>query len=162
MNEHRHLAWHETMELHELTVFQSLGLMKLKKTYPKITDPELKKIYQQAIHSLTGNIQELLRFYRMAPHMQREENLRVDELPFYAGDLLAFLKTAVRNLAIAITETATPALRAVLVKQLNGAIESHTAIYNYMYKKGYYPSYDLNRLLQNDVAIANTALSQKI
>lgn len=56
MNEHRHLAWHETMELHELTVFQSLGLMKLKKTYPKITDPELKKIYQQAIHSLTGNI----------------------------------------------------------------------------------------------------------
>ncbi|RJS60376.1 spore coat protein [Bacillus sp. PK3_68] len=162
MNRQRHLAWHETMELHELTVFQSLGLMKLKKTFPKITDPELRTIYQQTINSLTGNIQELLRFYRMVPHPGREEETRADELPFYAGDLLAFLKTAVRNLAIAITETATPALRTVLVKQLNGAIQAHTSIYNYMYKRGYYPSYDLNKLLQNDVALANQALAQKM
>lgn len=162
MNQQRHLAWHETLELHELTAFQSIGLMKLKKAYSRITDPELRNIYQQNINSLTGNIQELLQFYRMAPHPGREEELRADEMPFYAGDLLAFLKTAVRNLAIAITETATPALRAVLVKQLNSAIQAHSTIYNYMYKRGYYPSYDLNRLLQNDVTLANRALSQKM
>ncbi|OCA91723.1 spore coat protein [Pseudobacillus wudalianchiensis] len=162
MNEQRHLAWHETMELHELTAFQSIGLMKLKKAFPRITEPELRAIYQQNINSLTGNLRELLQFYRMTPHVGREEEMREDETPFYAGDLLVFLKTAVRNLAIAITETATPALRDVLVKQLNSAIQAHTTIFNYMYKKGYYPAYDLNRLLQNDVALANKAISMRM
>lgn len=26
-----HLAWHETLDLHELVAFQTIGLMKLKK-----------------------------------------------------------------------------------------------------------------------------------
>jgi spore coat protein F len=30
-----------------------------------------------------------------------------------------------------------------------------------MYKKGYYPSYDLNALLSNDLKIANKALQMK-
>ncbi len=34
-----YLAWHETLEIHELVAFQSIGLMKLKKAYPKVTDP---------------------------------------------------------------------------------------------------------------------------
>lgn len=63
-----HLAWHETLDMHELVAFQTIGLIKLKR----------------------------------------------------AGDLLGMAKTLVRNYAIAITETATPKLREVLQKQING------------------------------------------
>jgi spore coat protein F len=37
-----HLAWHETLEIHELTAFL-LDLMKLKKASPEVTDPTLKE-----------------------------------------------------------------------------------------------------------------------
>lgn len=158
----QHLAWHETMEVHELVAFQSIGLMKLKKAYREITDPELKKLYRQAINGLSKNISELLRFYPMAPKPDRYNGNRDDHLPFYSGDLLGLAKTSVRNYAIAITETATPALRNVLTQQLLRAIDTHANIYKYMYEKGYYPSYNLNKLLKNDVNIANKALSEPI
>lgn len=155
----QHLAWHETLEVHELVAFQSIGLMKLKKAYPEVSDPVLQGIYKQSIKSLSNNIRELLKFYPMAPRPEREED-RNDDLPFYAGDLLALSKTAVRNYSIAITETATPALKQVLTKQLIGAIDMHTKVFQYMYERSYYPSYDLKRLLQNDVNLANKALSK--
>ncbi|PIB49707.1 spore coat protein, partial [Pseudomonas sp. 2995-1] len=47
--EKQHLAWHETLEIHELVAFQANGLMKLKKVLPEVTNQELKKIYQKAI-----------------------------------------------------------------------------------------------------------------
>mgnify|MGYP003574952742 FL=1 len=43
---HSHLAWHETLELHELVAAQSNALMKFKIAYPKIKDPILKTIYK--------------------------------------------------------------------------------------------------------------------
>ncbi len=98
----------------------------------------------------------------MAPHPGHSSNYRDGDLPFYAGDVLALFKTGVRNYAIAITETATPALRAVLKKHLNNAVDMHAAIYSYMYQNGYYPSYDLNKLLKNDVNLANKALDEKM
>ena len=155
----RHLAWHETLELHELVVFQSVGLMKIKQTFPKITNPSLKSIYQQAIVAMSNNIEELLMFYSIAPHSDREIEDRQDNLPFYAGDLLSLTKTSIRNYAIAITETATPQLRDVLKKQLMAAIDLHATVYNYMYHNNLYPSYDLNRLLKNDMNLATKALS---
>ncbi|MGG3798602.1 spore coat protein [Metabacillus fastidiosus] len=155
----QHLAWHETMEIHELVAFQSIGLIKLKKASRKITDPELKDLYRQSINGISKNIKELLHFYPMAPKPERNDEERNDNLPFYSGDLLGLAKTSVRNYAIAITETATPSLRNVLTQQLLRAIDTHTKIYNYMYKRGYYPSYNLNKLLNNDVNIANKALS---
>ncbi|SEA54295.1 spore coat protein F [Thalassobacillus cyri] len=158
----QHLAWHETLDLHELVAFQSIGLMKLKKAYPKVTDPTLKKLYQQAINSLSKNLQELLAFYPLAPHPEHGSDYRDDELPFYAGDLLALFKTGVRNYAIAITETATPALRKVLKQQINNTIDMHAAVYSYMYQNGYYPSYNLTQLLSNDINLAKKALSKGI
>jgi spore coat protein F len=59
----------------------------------------------------------------------------------------------------AITETATPSLREVLTRQMNNAIQLHANIYYFMYQKGYYPSYNLEQLLANDVQMANTAIS---
>ena len=155
-----HLAWHETMEIHELVAFQSIGLIKLKKAYPEITDPDLKRIYELAITGVSNNIRELIQFYPFAPKPERESEERVDNLPFYSGNLLGFAKTSVRNYSIAITETATPSLRTVLRKQLLGAIDTHATIYNYMYERGYYPSYNLEKLLQNDLNLANAALGE--
>ncbi|WP_227939961.1 spore coat protein [Alkalihalobacillus deserti] len=156
-----HLAWHETLEIHELTAFQSIGLMKLKKAYPEVTDPALKELYTQAIEGLSANIRELLEFYPMAPRSdQDDDEFRNDEIPFYAGDLLALFKTGVRNYAIAITETATPALRNVLKQQLIRAIDTHAKAFYYMYERSYYPSYNLEQLLQNDINLANKALNK--
>lgn len=155
-----HLAWHETLELHELVAFQSIGLMKLKKSIHEIKDSELRNIYTQTIKGLEENLRELLQFYALAPREEEDEARNIDTA-FFAGDLLSFAKTAVRNYAIAITETATPALREVLNNQLQKAIRTHTTIFNYMYKKGLYPSYNLERLLQNDIKNANNALRMR-
>jgi spore coat protein F len=153
------LAWHETLEMHELVAFQSIGLMKLKMGLNNIQDTNLQRIYLQTIEELKMNLNELLQFYPSAPHPGESSEYRITD-SFLAGDLLAFAKTAVRNYAVAITETATPALRAVLKKQLNLAVNCHERIYSYMYANGLYPSYNLNELLQNDVMLARNAISR--
>ncbi|WIV20366.1 spore coat protein [Paenibacillus polygoni] len=78
---------------------------------------------------------------------------------FQLGQLLGVLKTSVRNYAIAITETATPQVREMLKKHLNAGIDLHAKVFNYMLERGLYPSYDLPKLLQNDVKNAQTAVS---
>jgi spore coat protein F len=155
---HNYLAWHETLELHELVAFNSIGLMKLKKGLKDIQDNTLKNIYLQTIKELEISVKELLQFYPRAPHPHQSSEYRNAD-SFLAGDLLAFAKAAVRNYGVAITETATPALRKVLKKQLNQAITCHERIFSYMYNSGLYPSYDLNKLLQNDMMLAKKALS---
>lgn len=155
---HPRLAWHETLEMHELVAFQSVGLMKLKMGLKNIQDGLLQNIYLQTILELEMNLKELLQFYPFAPHPGRTSEYRIMD-SFLAGDLLAFSKAAVRNYGVAITETATPALRKVLRKHLNKAIYSHERIYNYMHRNGLYPSYNLNKLLQNDINLAKSAIS---
>jgi spore coat protein F len=145
------------LELHKLVAFSSIGLIKLKKGLKKIQCPTLHSIYVQSIKELEVNIRELLQFYPLAPR-DHDESRDMDEA-FYAGDLLAFSKAAVRNYAVAITETATPDLRNVLAKQLQLAVNCHARIYHYMYERGYYPSYNLEKLLNNDINLAHKALS---
>ena len=58
------LAWHETLEMHELVAFQSIGLMKLKIGLNKIYKTQnLQRIYLQTIKELEANLKELLQFY---------------------------------------------------------------------------------------------------
>ncbi|WHY76903.1 spore coat protein [Neobacillus sp. WH10] len=160
--ERKLLAWHETLKLHELVAYQSSGLMKLKMSITKVTDNELKDLYKKGIHDLEGNLKELLKFYPSAQGYQarEEEDLRED-MGFFASDLLGLSKGLVYNLATSITETATPALRKTFTNQLMGAIHGHERVYNYMYKHGYYPSYDLGHLLGHDIENAQKALRMK-
>ncbi|MGA5662971.1 spore coat protein [Bacillus bombysepticus] len=158
MSNQDRLAWHETLELHELVAFQAIGLIKLKKSVRKVSDQTLQSIYINAINSIQKNLQELIQFYPYAPISQSYER---EDLGFYAGDLLGLAKTAVRNYAIAITETATPRLREVLSRQLNAAIQLHAQVFYYMYEHGYYPSYDLNQLLKSDVHNVQKAIQMK-
>ncbi|MCJ7842655.1 spore coat protein [Lederbergia sp. NSJ-179] len=158
LEERKTLAWHETLEIHELTAAQSSGLMKLKKSVGKIDDSELQKIYKKAIADTELNLNELIRFYPSAPVSSSREELDRQDIGFYSGELLTFSKTLVRSYAVAITETATPIVRKTLTNQLLRAIQCHERIFNYMYKKGLYPAYDLEALLNNDLKNAKKAL----
>lgn len=154
-----HLAWHETLEMHELVAFQSIGLTKLKRHIHEVNPPALKALYAEAIKAIEGNLRELLAFFPKAPSPHMDRAAKDPETAFFAGDLLGLLKTSVRNYAIAITETATPSLREVLKKQMVAAVDLHGKVYYFMLQNGYYPSYDLNQLLANDVQNAQRALS---
>lgn len=154
-----HLAWHETLEIHELVAFQSIGLMKLKSSVVDVKDDMLKNLYIQCIKDMENNINELVKFYALAPRDDEEEaDLRNLGNGFYAGDLLILSKTSVKTYAAAITETATPVLRETLNKHLQKAIESHAKVFSYMFEKGLYPAYDLEKLLNNDLKNAHMAL----
>jgi spore coat protein F len=157
MNSHNRLAWHETLELHELVAFQSNGLVMLKKTIAEVNDPSLRNLYSQTIQAIQSNLQELIAFYPQAPVKHR--HTKDPETGFFAGSLLGLSKTMVRNYAIAITETATPQLRQILVNQMNTAIQLHANVFYFMYERSYYPSYNLEQLLSNDLQLAKTALS---
>ncbi|ASB91536.1 spore coat protein [Bacillus sonorensis] len=159
MTHQRTLAWHETMELHELIAAQSVGLVKVKKSLRKISDPQLRQLYSTTARALEQNLRELLPFLPKAPAFHREEE-RADHY-FDAGDLLVLAKTSVRNYAIAITETATPALRKVLVKQINAAIRLHEQVFYYMYSRGLYPAYNLAELLKADAMHAQKAIAMR-
>lgn len=152
------LAYHETLELHELVALQSNSLMRLKKSVGDIKDQELKNLYLANIKVLEKNLRELMRFFPKAPTRDVDER---NDNSFYAGGLLGMTKTLVRNYAIAITETATPVLRKTLTNQLNGAIDLHAQVFNYMYKKGMYPVFDMKKLINNDIKNANEALAMK-
>jgi len=161
VNNYPHLAWHETLEMHELTAFQTNGLIKLKRSVNEVDDPALKNLYVQTIQALEGNLRELLTFYPKAPHpsLSRNKHAKDPETGFFSGDLLGMAKTMVRNYAIAITETATPALRTVLTKQMVAAVQLHANVFYFMLQRSYYPSYNLDQLLANDVQNAQRALN---
>ena len=96
-----------------------------------VKEPKLNALYGQAIAAVEKNLHELLGFYPQAPVPVRAQ-AGADMTPFYAGFLLAFAKTSVRNYGIAITESATPKVRETLQKQLNAAIALHGEAYYYM------------------------------
>ncbi|CAM4492846.1 spore coat protein [Paenibacillus tarimensis] len=75
-----------------------------------------------------------------------------------ATDFLIYAKTGVRNLSVAITESATPEVRNMLKRQLNTAIDTHEQISNYMISKGWYIPSDAKAQIQMDLENAQLAL----
>ncbi|MER2112625.1 spore coat protein [Solibacillus isronensis] len=76
-----------------------------------------------------------------------------------ATDLLITSKAAVRNLAVAITETATPAVKRILRRELDNAIDTHDKIAQYMIKNEMYHAYDLQEQMEHDLEKADIALN---
>lgn len=74
-----------------------------------------------------------------------------------ATDLLLAAKNGIKSLSVAVTETASPDVRQVLVKQLNDSIGFHAAVTDYMMNKGYYHPYNVSEQLQVDFTNAQTA-----
>lgn len=159
--QHKHLAWHETMKLHELTASTANNLMALKMHVHHVADPQLHGLYEEMIRMQESNLKELLQFYPMAPTEVRNNKSKSeheDMTGFYAGHLLGLCKACITSYAAAITETATPQLKDTLTKQLNHAIRMHTKVFNFMLDRGFYPAYDLHQLLENDKKNARKAL----
>jgi similar to spore coat protein len=77
-----------------------------------------------------------------------------------ANDLLIASKTGVRNLAYAITETASPEVRQILKKHLDEAIDSHNKVFNYLQNKNWYDAYNVDALLQQDLKISQSVINQ--
>lgn len=153
------LAWHETLELHEIVAAQSNTLMQLKKSVNKIKDKRLHDLYEYAINGIEKDLKQLVSFYSYEPYPARsDEAYRDEESSFYAGSLLGAAKNAVKMYAAAITETATPSLRTMFIEQLDKAIKLHYKVFGYMYEHGYYPAYDLQQLRENDLKNAHKAL----
>ena len=75
-----------------------------------------------------------------------------------ASDLLITAKAGVRNLAVAITETATPSVKKLLRRELDNAIDLHDKIAQYMIKNEMYHAYDLDEQMDHDLEKADNAL----
>lgn len=164
----QHLAWHETLELHEVVATLAHQLIAFKMQLANIQDPTLRGLYMEAIRGLEQDMLDLLPYYEIAPisaplgdtrQQDRPTRTGVDLTAFYAGNLLGFFKSATRNYAAVITETATPSLREMFQRHLLTAINMHARVFNYMLERNYYPAYDLDQLLGADLRNAKAALS---
>lgn len=76
-----------------------------------------------------------------------------------ATDLLNAAKSGVKMHAYAVTETATPELKAVLTQHLNNAINFHEQVVDYMVSQGLYHPYNIDEQINVDVTTAQTALN---
>lgn len=76
-----------------------------------------------------------------------------------ATDFLISVKSGIRNYAAAITEVATPELKAALREQLRSAIATHEQITSYMVAKGYYHPHEMSEQLLVDLTAADTAVN---
>jgi similar to spore coat protein len=75
-----------------------------------------------------------------------------------ALQFLLLAKSGVRNCAIALTEAATPAVREVLINQLETALNLHEEISNLMISKGWFHPYNLNEQFSLDIKSSQTAV----
>ncbi len=89
---------------------------------------------------------------------EQQEMAMIDDLAI-ATDLLITSKAAVRNLATAITETATPSVKKLLRRELDNAIDTHDKIAQYMIKNEMYHAYDLDEQMEHDLEKADIALN---
>jgi similar to spore coat protein len=75
-----------------------------------------------------------------------------------ALQFLLLAKSGVRNCAIALTESATPEVRDVLIDQLETALNLHEEISNLMISKGWFHPYNLNEQFALDIKSSQTAV----
>ncbi|MBH0329588.1 spore gernimation protein GerQ [Brevibacillus brevis] len=75
-----------------------------------------------------------------------------------AMDFLISAKSGVRNYAMALTETGTPEIKAILTKQLEEAIDLHEKISLYMIERGWYHPWNIAEQIELDQQNIQTAL----
>lgn len=76
-----------------------------------------------------------------------------------ATDFLITAKAGVRNLAVAITETATPEVKQLLRRELDNAIDTHDKIAQYMIDNEMYHAYDIEEQVAHDLEKADKSLA---
>ncbi|WP_428909578.1 spore coat protein [Niallia sp. Krafla_26] len=76
-----------------------------------------------------------------------------------ATDFLISTKAAIKDYSVAISETTSPSVRAVLREQLRDAVETHAKLTDFMIGKGYYEPNDIRQQLSVDFQAADTAVN---
>lgn len=76
-----------------------------------------------------------------------------------ATDFLIAAKSGMKMYAVALTESATPEVKAVLHKHLEEAIRTHEQITAYMVQNGFYHPYQINEQIQLDLNNSKIALN---
>lgn len=76
-----------------------------------------------------------------------------------ATDFLMASKTAIKNYAAALAESATPEVTNTLRCQLDDAINTHDKITKYMMDKGYYHAYNPEQQMAADMKATETVLN---
>ncbi|MEJ3720457.1 spore coat protein [Paenibacillus polymyxa] len=87
-------------------------------------------------------------------------NMLTDQM--IAADFLNTAKSGVRNYAMSVTEAGTPEIKAMLIKQLDEAIDMHEQISTYMIERGWYHPWNVNEQLSMDLQNINTALQAPV
>lgn len=95
----------------------------------------------------------------MNPILERLMGVHTLTDEMIASDLLISAKSGVRNYAMAVTECATPEIKAVLTKQLEEAIDLHEMISSHMMKRGYYKPFHMDEQIGHDLQNIQTALN---
>ncbi|MBB3111023.1 hypothetical protein FHS18_003091 [Paenibacillus phyllosphaerae] len=75
-----------------------------------------------------------------------------------ATNLLINAKSGVRNYAMAVTESGTPEVKAMLTKHLEESIDMHERIMNYMIERGWYHPWNIEEQFRLDQQNIETAL----
>ncbi|MCR2807098.1 spore coat protein [Paenibacillus soyae] len=75
-----------------------------------------------------------------------------------AMDFLIAAKSGVRNYAAAVTEAGTPEVKAILIKQLDEAIDTHEQILAYMIDNGLYHPWNPQEQARLNLQNIDTAL----
>lgn len=75
-----------------------------------------------------------------------------------ALDFLINVKTGIRNIAITLTETTSPDLRAILKKQLKAGIQLQTELYQLMMEKEWFYPYDMPKQFELDLQSSELAV----
>ncbi|PLR75467.1 spore coat protein [Bacillus sp. V3-13] len=64
--ESQELAWHETMETHEILNFKTVCLLRSKLMQGVCFDNDLKRLLEKDVQQSIQDVNELLNFYRQA------------------------------------------------------------------------------------------------
>lgn len=91
--------------------------------------------------------------------LERITGLNVITDQVIALDMLNAAKTAVRNYAMAVTETATPEVKAMLIRHLDESLDLHEALMDYVMAQGWYQPWDPVSQFKADLQQIETALS---
>lgn len=77
----------------------------------------------------------------------------------FALDFLLTIKTGIRYYAVTLTETTSPALRKILYKQMEQAIDLHGKVSDLMIEKGWLYPNDIDKQIELDIKSADMAIS---
>ncbi|UTR16809.1 spore coat protein [Salipaludibacillus sp. LMS25] len=76
-----------------------------------------------------------------------------------ATSMLFESKAAIKDMATALSETASAEVHALLTSEIRTAIKQHEAIYHFLENNGIYDAYNVPQQLQKDIQYVNRALN---